>query len=718
MKIEWGNYKLTKLSKWLLLALLVVIIASAAYCYFFIYKKTSTPGPQNSDKKYSLSLYTYIQNDKAHISAYDPITSKHYDILTIDWKDKDGYYGFNASYSSARDQIVFNTMSGLSVYDLKTKEQKELVKNYKGAKDIDVSNYRSPVWSNNSKKIVYFKAGYEGGNYGMMDPDGSNAKDIEGEGGYNFIWKPDSTEYAIGSSGGMATGPGINVSLADPITKTKQILSTKELRDVDSLVWLDKIYFSGTKQNVNAGDNNLYQILSVNADGTDVKVIDKDEYNNQNLISDGDETLYYTKYLAKSVDNQRKSAGVHMIKKDGTGKEPVYQDGDKQIFVQAVDSDYLAMKSSTNDWSNEAIKTLVLYDKTTKKASMVGEGTRIEFFDWIKSNKLPSELVEATAPKPTEAELKAYSDSMKSHGYLSRTYYDYCWDYDCQSATYPYAKKAKSETPEIISLSEKPQLLTGKVTIPVIYFYTDTPLTDEHMNILNNDATALDSFARVSKWINEQGKAAGKTLEFSFDLKGQSAIDAGCVTYSGTDKTFDTKCISDTVSKLYPGLANAPVVITVMANMNAYAASTNFEISTGKNLFLIGFSFASSIEYIKTSTYYATEEQKAAEIKKRMYDSNYMGWDYRIKNLLALFGAKDKNATYKTPAKSDSPGCFVGNSDSVMCDRNVNSSNVVKKFNEKVIDEITWKELGWYDADGDGIMEVNDKCPFDKTNKC
>ena len=715
--IEWKNFKLTKLSKWLLLGLIVVLLGSAAYGYFFIYKKTAKSVFDSGDKKYSMALYTYIQSEKGHIAVYDPKDGKHYDILTLDWKGKDVTTRFDASYSSSLDKIVYNTTTGISIYDLNTKEQKEILKNSKGARETDVTNYYSPVWSNDSKKIVYMKGGYEGFIYEMMDADGTNIKPIEGE-GYSLTWKPDSTQYAIGSSAGMATGPGINVSLADPITKTKQIFPTKELRDVDSISWLDKLYFAGTKQNIKEGDNNLYQVLSVNPDGSDAKILDKDEYNNQNLISDGLNTLYYTKYIAKTTDNQKKSAGIFTIKTDGTGKESVYQDGDKQVFVQAVDNQYLAIKSTTNDWSTEAIKTLVLYDKTSKKASMVGEAVNINFFDWIKSNKLPSDLAETTAPKPTAAELKAFADSQKTHGYLTSSFYDYCWDYDCQSATYPYAKKSKSEFPEIISLSAKPLLLTGKITIPVVYFYIDAPFTDEYINILNTDTTALNSFAGVSNWFNNQGKISGKNFEVSFDYKGQNKINDTCSTYIGTNKTYDSKCISDNISKIYPELANAPLVITVMANVNAYAYTTNYQISEGKNLFLISSNFESSIEYIKNSTYY-NESQKTAEIKKMMYNSNDFGWDYRIKNLLALFGAKDKNATYKTPVNPDSPGCFVGNSDSVMCDRNVNATNQpINKYSEKVIDEITLKELGWYDADGDGQPEVNDKCPFNKNNDC
>ena len=41
-----------------------------------------------------------------------------------------------------------------------------------------------------------------------------------------------------------------------------------------------------------------------------------------------------------------------------------------------------------------------------------------------------------------------------------------------------------------------------------------------------------------------------------------------------------------------------------------------------------------------------------------------------------------------------------------------------KRLIDTILSPITIKELGWYDADGDKINEVDDPCPFDKTNKC
>jgi len=710
MKIEWKNFQLTKLSKWLLLILLVVFIGSAAYGYFFIYKKTSKSVFEGGGNKYSLSLYTYIQNEKAHISVYDPKNSKHYDILSFDWKGKDVSTRFNASYSSALDKIVYNTTSGISIYDLNTKEQKELLKNHQGAVETDVTNYFSPVWSNDSKKIIYIKGGYEGSVYEMMDADGSNVKTIDGE-GYSLAWKPDSTQYAIGSAAGMATGPGINVSLSDPITKTKQILSANELRDVDSIAWLDKLYFSGTKQNVEEGDNNLYQILSVNSDGSDVKVLDQDEYNNQNVISDGNDTLYYTKYFAKYTDNQRKSAGVYSISTDGTGKQSIYQDGDKQVFVQAVDSEYIAIKSSTNDWSSEAIKTLILYDKVSKKASMVGESPHINFFDWIKSNKLPADLIEATAPKPTETELKAYSDSLKTHGYLSSTFYDYCWDYNCQSETYPYEKLATSKTSEIISLNQKPNLLSGNVSVPVVFFYDTTPFTDEQVALLK-DKTKKGTYGYFEQWINDQAKNANVSLSFSFDYKTtkQLQVAASCITESGTQKLLDQSCMKNKIVEAYPDLKDKKAFMAALStdNSNNYSYYVNFSYSD------------TSIVYTRLGEYYRS--MPIADLAKTL-ETDQSGVNYyNAKQFLAQFGAKDKVASYKKPTADAQSACYIDNKSDIMCgaywqDRATNIVYYIT-LDSAEISDVSKKELGWYDADGDKILEVNDKCPFDKNNSC
>lgn len=711
MNMEWRNLRLTKLSKWLLLLLLVVTIGSAAYSYFYIYKKTNnTFSDAKNDKKYSLSLYTYIQDEKAHIAAYDPKTSKHYEILTLDWKDKDKYYRFNASYSSASDKIVYSTTSGINIYDLKTKEQKELLKNYKGEKETDIINYFSPKWSNDSKKIVYLKGGYEGATYGVMEADGSGAKDIEGD-GYSFAWDTNSTQYAIGSSAGMSTGPGINVSLSSPTTKTKQVLSTKELRDVESIVWLNRLYFSGAKQNVNQGDNNLYQILSVNSDGSDVTILDKDEYNNQSLISDGAETLYYTKYIAKSADNQRNSAGIYSIKTDGSEKTAIYQDGDKQVVAQAVDGNFIAIKSTTNDWSSEAIKTLLLFDKTSKKTSMVGEATNINFFDWIKSNKLPEGLVESPAPKPTEAELKAYSDSLKTHGYLSSTFYDYCWDYDCQSQTYPYQKIKISKTPEIITISQKPNLLYGNVSVPVIFFYDTTPFTEEQISLLKNK-DVKSTYGYFEKWVNDQAKKANVGLNFSFDYKTgkQLQVEVSCMTESGTQKLLNQACMKDKIIAAYPDLKDKKVFMVALSKDN----DKNYNYFTNYNY------AENSIVYTRFDQYYMGKPVTDLETYLGTYQN---GVDYySAKQFIAQYGAKDKTASYKKPIGDAQSACYIDNKTDVTCgvfwkDRTANVYEYIK-LDTAEISEVTQKEIGWYDADSDGKLEVNDKCPFNKNNDC
>jgi hypothetical protein len=95
---------------------------------------------------------------------------------------------------------------------------------------------------------------------------------------------------------------------------------------------------------------------------------------------------------------------------------------------------------------------------------------------------------------------------------------------------------------------------------------------------------------------------------------------------------------------------------------------------------------------------------------------------YNAKQFLAQFGAKDKVASYKKPTADAQSACYIDNKSDIMCgaywqDRATNIVYYIT-LDSAEISDVSKKELGWYDADGDKILEVNDKCPFDKNNSC
>jgi hypothetical protein len=64
--------------------------------------------------------------------------------------------------------------------------------------------------------------------------------------------------------------------------------------------------------------------------------------------------------------------------------------------------------------------------------------------------------------------------------------------------------------------------------------------------------------------------------------------------------------------------------------------------------------------------------------------------------LAHVFGAWDINVTI------EGKNCLMG------------SGSITLSENELC----AFKNVGWYDVDGDGIIEISDPCPYDKENFC
>lgn len=704
------SFKITKFSKWLFLILGLLIIGSGVFIYYLKYKESAAEQATRQEKKYDMPLYTIWQDNKAKLVAYDPKAKKNFEIFSLDWKNKDLRNFFYADYSSAKDQIVYSDEDGISIYNIVDKKKTRLLENKKGSgtERMDSISYIDPKWSQDSTKIVYKIIGYESMAFSMMDADGKNVTKIEGE-GYNLVWNPEGSKFALGSEAGMGTGPGLNVSLADPITKTKQVLPTKEMRDVSSLVWLDKIYFSG-KVTADTNPTYTYEICAINPDGTGFKSLNKDEYDNQNIVNDTN-ILYFTEVIHEQAGGL-KSNGIYRISTEGEGKELFYQDGDRYLVTQLAGNDYIGIKSSNNGSSYEAINNLLLVEKNTKEVISVAEGANLNFIGIIKSNKLPEGLSEIEAPKATKEELDAYALSIKTKGFLYRTYYDYCWDYDCSSATYPYPKLQQSKTPEIINLSEKPEALYGDVKVPVIFAYDTTTFSDEQITLLKrNDLRG--TYGYFEKWVNDQAKAANIPLNFTLDYKTSSQIqmDDSCVTTQGSNRILDAKCMKEKITATFPDLSNSRTTLIALSRDNNKSQYTWY----------VSYSYSeNNIVYSSFSDY---DLKQPISDFEQYFSKGYGGVNYySAKQFITQFGGRDRTATYKKAADNAEGICYTEEKNDVMCgaywsDESKKTTQYIN-LDTAIFSDVTKKELGWYDQDGDGKNEIVDKCPFNKNNNC
>lgn len=708
LKKSWDNIPWSESTKRLVLILLIVFVAGACFLIYDLFNPSSGNTQSIEKAKAHYPIYSYQQNGKDHVVMYNPDTKKHSEFLTIDQSET--VSGFFADYSPDRNQILYSDDTGISLYDIDSaKTTKILTNKPSDAKTAEVSKYSEsylkPQWSYKSTKIYYQISSYESIKYGVMDYDGQNSQNIESEGFGEFAPNMTKSGYAIAAAGGMSA-LGLFVNIVDPETKTTQILPKDKLDYIYSVSW-DKagtgLIYSSNKDG-GTSKSPASEIASIDTNGENYTSLYKENgIILRNLFTDTDDTIYFS----KSDLLTSKGAGLFSLSGEKKEVSEVFKDGEKNVMAVGARDDYLVMQTATDLYSKTGLQGLFLMNKSDKKLISLGEAGNISFSGWIREDQVPASLKEVKAPVYTEAEKKAYADSQKTHGYLYKTFYNYCWDYDCQSETYPYAKLTKSIKPEIIEQNEKPVLLTGKVTVPVVVVYRGTQLTDKYYNILSTDTHSFFSYLNTAKWLNSQAMSAGQSLDFSFSWLGQAKFDESCAEYSGTTQSVSMKCMLENLSSEFVQIKNADVAMVVFAQNSA----TGF-VSLGND-----YDSTKLVTQSYTIPSFTTEPTEAEMndennyIHKQLYHYNSSSWNYTVKSLLKKFGAQVKTATYKKPASGNDIGCFVAPLEDAMCAVKMTSSNMnnAVEFENLIIGEITQKELGWYDSDGNGVREVDEK---------
>lgn len=700
------SWKLTKLSKILLGVLAAILLASG----FFIYQIRNNHGVWSKleDKLIvDQPMYYAIQENTAKIYIYDTLVKKNKELLSIPL-EKD-FYRFGADYSAKNNQIVYSDMTGVWSYDMASKEKKQLVANKaksSASAEDDSEFYFNPKFSRDSGKII-FMTGYAegpGAKINTMAPDGKDVKTIDKlyASTNGFRWTNDG-RYVTGS--GM-DGSYFSVSSSNDLNKISNIDLTSKVEATGGydLDISKNQLIVGSSSYDNKKANAVY---SVNLDGTNVQKL----ADSSNVVSGLVYDPYAQKVIFSQTDwNNKKGLGLYQIN-DGKAEE-YYKDGDKNITPVFASKDYVAASSNTFGETGFSMKTLFLINKSDKSVINIGEAGDTSFIGWIKSNRMPSDIKEVADLTPTAQEKEAYSDSQKSHGYLSGTYYDYCWDYDCQSPTYPYPKLSQSKMPEVVNLSQKPNLLTGNVTVPVVFAYDNTTFTPSQIDILkNNDIT--QSYGHFETWLNQQAQNNGAKLTFSLDYRtaDQIKISQNCITTQGQTKLLDQTCILNQIGGAYTDLKDAPVILVAL-NRDSTGGPQNYTYN-------VSYSYSKN-SIIYTSFYGAGKED--SNFQSNLQQGYYGGFSYyNIKQFLSQYGAKDKVASFKQPVAGAQSACYIDNRNDATCGAYWEGEKGYVSYitpSNETIGPVTAKELGWYDADGDKILEVNDKCPFDKNNKC
>ncbi len=707
------SWKLGKTGKILLLTLVLILVVGGYFTFFFYPKSETKQSGSVSivEPKKEYPIYYVIQDNKARVLLYDLVEKKNREILSADVSNE---WSFGVDYSEKRNELVYGDIAGIWTMNLESKEKKQVVANRvaaqvkEGTNGQEPTGFSAPEYSDDGEHIVYrgtFEDGPGAVSY-IANPDGQGSQKLKNF--YSRIGMRWTNDGRYVSATGM-DGTAFSVAKKDPITqsttfdtseKTGSLISWDFNKDQSKIIFSSIVYSSDNKE--------VPKMWTVDLDGKNLTEINQNAGQVSELIYD-----QYSEKVIYSKNDLTKKIGLGLFSfAAGESAQEFLKDGDNILTPIALNKEYLAYSSQPILENGSTIKELNLMNLADKSVYSIGEAKNIGFVGWIFSGKY-NELAEVPRVTPTDKEKEAYSNSLKTHGYLSQSFYDYCWDYDCQSPTYPYTKKTTGGgIPEIVELSVSPIKLTGEITLPVVYLYQDKPFTDEQIDVVHN--SSKDSFKKLENWLNAQ--ASGKA-KITIENKGKVQLKDECVKYFGTNKAYDPNCVRSEIVKSVDSLKDSPAIITVGMNISAYVSNRVQFVDGNKSLFMLSFNVADTIKNYQESTY-LTDAQKIDSIDKIFTEGNYMGLDYSVKQLMTLFGAKDKNATYKQPKDSNSPGCFVDQPNDVMCDSMLSVQTTYKSYSEKVFGEITKKELGWFDADGDGVNEAADRCPFDKANKC
>lgn len=722
------DFELIKKKKWLLIILLaVLLIGVVALIYLTKHKKATS---SETGQGYEVPLYTVVQDGKAKVVAYDFTTKKHYVVMSTVVTEETS---FKADYSAIKNSIVYSDAKGISSYDLKEKTTALILENVVSANtEIDGPHqiYSSPEWSYDGKKITYNMSGVEWASRFIMDADGKNSQKLEHSG--DFTWSKDSYDYFMTSFDQMGGDCGIYTNLSDPITKTKSIfepdktiasLSSPQIINDQSLFFMSRKATKDTKGNQISG---APIISSISRDGGEITNLYEDKELFGKFIFDGQDKIFFAK--ATTENNIDKGLGIFEIGVDGKNPSLFYKDGDNVVTVLDANENFVTVLSSPKMyWETGTIGKIMTIGRRDKTAYELVNASTIGFAGWINTEMIPKDAEVISEPTPTKAEQDAYELSLKTKGSLYGNYYEYCWDYDCTSETYPYPKLKTSLKPEVITF-ESQSKLTGNVVVPLVFLeFNDAPIPLEQLTVLK-DNSVDNSIASSAKWLNDQAESDQQSLNFSFDYKSEVVSlpsDGSCSEISGTTTQLSWKCVSEKIFEKYPALKNEKYISVSFGksmNPDLVAPSIYNGSLTGQTYFQIFNSFYIDGYLWDQNLMHGTYPILATDkFKENVVSGNNTGSSaYFFADFLSHYGARSRIATYKKPMNNDVDACFAGSRLDIMCRQYIEAGAVkyLYKLSELKIGEITKKELGWYDADGDKINEVDDRCPFDKANTC
>ncbi len=676
----------------------------------------------------NLALTSYYKDGSVRLAAFNPVTLETKEIYAAPVAVKTEPISNLTASVSASGEVVFGLDYSLYLGKLGSSTVKKVKEGVlsDGVHQAKVAYYSSPRWFANDTRISYIIGGYEYSAWETMKSDGSDV--ITSDSGMQIENPTIPGKYLQATGNGMATSTGMWISDSLKKDAGKQILSDdmiKKIMSIDSATWsLDgkKIYFT-----YGLSEESIYGIASILPDGTGYTEILKGKEIITGLIRAKDsDTLFYN----KRADYSGPYTGIYSLS-NGKEETVIALDG-AYTYALSAEADQILLGTDEGKESSEpdSLFKLSLYSLTNKKTTSFAEYPSVRFAGWIKSNILPADVKSVSSLAPTATQLSAFAYSQTSKGWLYDTFYDVCWDFDC--AVTPPAKLVASKQPVRVNYggSTTRNKLTGTKVVSVINVTTDVAIPDWAMQPLT-DPNQPDSLGQIAAKITSEAKRLGQDLTFRFDTSRQLMLDKTCAKptdgngFSGAHYQVTSDCLVKQIMAAYPTLpkdqsvivylhdqrANGPEVVDYTMDYPIY-----YQPDADGNQEQI-FHFVRS-KLIQVGSISGGVD--SARGQQYIRDHVREGLHITAPDILSkLYTVRSSQGYSGTEWDATGNGtCLYTESTDMSCGLTATPQIGRVKTADLVISPLTQKELGWFDADGDGVDEVRDICPYDAKNAC
>ncbi len=325
------------------------------------------------------------------------------------------------------------------------------------------------------------------------------------------------------------------------------------------------------------------------------------------------------------------------------------------------------------------------------------------------------------------------------------SFYDLCWEYDCQSRVTPYKKLPSpkkllflgvvKKTPYIDEQNKisyykvaydpthrkKPLVPAyGDVDVAILTFYEDYPPPADDFAVLKSDAPHK-SFNYVSAWYKKESEkyfgedAINIKITFIDKQKHFGSVE----NYRVDDKCYELSTVFLPIAEeeYIEVLLGYDVIVFIYIGESANGCKAHLKSVGSPYIFLfptsemlkefpeefvdafaheLGHAFSATDKYIVGVRY------QTGSMSRCWYESDKseeLGRDIMCAKAPTIM-AKELEGLPIPPTAPGTVGFWS------------------PPLSGLVITEQTAKEIGWYDLDGDGVLEVEDPCPWDKENLC